>query len=223
MNKYIVSILDLKKRAFQSRLLNDSFWVLFGNSFGKGLALAAGIVVARFLGKEMYGEYGMIRNTLVSIAVFSTFGLGFTATKYVSENKINNAENTSAILYYARNITLVVSGIMATGLFLGAKFVAVQILESPHLTIPLRVTSVWIVFNAVTTTQIGVLAGFGSFKEMSRVNIIVGITTLISSFIFTYYWELIGALTALLLSQVLNWYLNYLLLIRVLPDTLDKS
>ncbi len=208
----------MKKRAFKSRLINDSFWVLFGNSFGKGLALVAGIVVARFLGKEMYGEYGMIRNTLVSIAVFSTFGLGFTATKYVSENKINNAGNTSAILYYARNITLVVSGIMATGLFLGAKFVAVQILESPHLTIPLRVTSVWIVFNAVTTTQIGVLAGFGSFKEMSRVNIIVGVTTLISSFIFTYYWELVGALTALLLSQVLNWYLNYLLLIRVLPE-----
>ena len=213
----MVNILDLKKRALQSRLLNDSFWVLFGNSFGKGLALAAGIVVARFLGKEIYGEYGMIRNTLISIAVFSTFGLGFTATKYVSENKKDNTENISAILYYARNITLVVSGIMAVGLFLGAKIVAVQILESPHLTIPLRVTSVWIVFNAVTTTQIGILAGFGSFKEMSRVNIIVGFTTFILSFVFTYFWELIGSLIALFLSQVLNWYLNYLLIIRVVP------
>ncbi len=217
MNKHIVNILNLKKRAFKSRLINDSFWVLFGNSFGKGLALVTGIVVARLLGKEIFGEYGMIRNTLVSIAVLSTFGLGFTATKYVSENKINNTEKTSAILYYARNITLTVSGIMAIGLFLCAKFVALRILESPHLTIPLRVTSVWIIFNAVTTTQIGVLAGFGSFKEMSRVNIIVGITTFVSSFVFTYYWELVGALTALLLSQVLNWYLNYLLLIRVFP------
>lgn len=217
MNKYVLTILDLKKRAFQSRLLNDSFWVLFGNSLGKGLALAAGIVVARLLGKEIFGEYGMIRNTLVSIAMLSTFGLGFTATKYISENKLGKEKNTSAILYYARNISLVVSGIMAVGLFLGAKIVAVQILESPHLTIPLRITSVWIVFNAVTTTQIGVLSGFGSYKEMSRVNIIVGITTLVSSFVFTYYWELIGALTALLLSQVLNWYLNYLLIIRVLP------
>ena len=92
MNKYIVNILDLKNRAIQSRLLNDSFWVLFGNSLGKGLALAAGIVVARLLGKEIFGEYGMIRNTLVSIAIFSTFGLGFTATKYISENRLNNDE-----------------------------------------------------------------------------------------------------------------------------------
>lgn len=217
MIKYMYTILDLKKRALNSRLLNDSFWVLFGNSVGKGLALAAGIVVARLLGKETFGEYGMIRNTLVSTAVFSTFGLGFTATKYVSENKKDNTDNISAILYYARNITLIVSGIMAIGLLIGAKFVAVQILESPHLTVPLRVTSVWIVFNAVTTTQIGVLAGFSSFKEMSRVNIKVGVTTFVSSFVFTYYWDLIGALIALLLSQVLNWYLNYLLIIRVVP------
>ena len=112
---------------------------------------------------------------------------------------------------------------MAVGLFLGAKIVAVQILESPHLTIPLRVTSVWIVFNAVTTTQIGILAGFGSFKEMSRVNIFVGITTFILSFAFTYFWELIGALIALLLSQVLNWYLNYLLIIRVIPVRRSKA
>ena len=217
------TILNLKKRAFQSRLLNDSFWVLLGNSVGKGLALAAGIVVARFLGKEMYGEYGIIRNTLVSIAVFSTFGLGFTATKYVSENKKYNTENISAILYYARNITLTVSGILAIVLFLSSKFLAVQILESPHLTIPLRITSVWIAFNAVTTTQIGVLSGFGSFKEMSRVNIIVGITTFVSSYVFTYYWELIGALYSLLLSQVLNWFLNYLLIIRVLPKRISVS
>ena len=106
----MISIFNLKNRAIKSRLINDSFWVLLGNGVGKGLALAAGIVVARFLGKEIYGEYGMIRNTLVSIAVFSTFGLGFTATKYVSENKKDNTENISAILYYARNITLVVSG-----------------------------------------------------------------------------------------------------------------
>ena len=218
MNKYMINILDLKNRAIQSRLLNDSFWVLFGNSFAKGLALAAGIVVARFLGKEMYGEYGIIRNTLITIAIFSTFGLGYTATKYVAESKDNNYENIFSILYYTKNITLIVSGIMAIGLFVGAKFVAVQILEAPHLTIPLRITSVWIIFNAVTTTQIGVLAGFGSFKEMSRINIIVGITTFMSSFLFTYYWELTGALIALLLSQILNWYLNYLLIIRVMPE-----
>lgn len=64
-----------------SKLLTDSLWSLGGNVVGKGLALLADILVARFLGKDIYGEYGIIRNTILTIGVFSTFGLGYTATK----------------------------------------------------------------------------------------------------------------------------------------------
>ncbi|HIX44931.1 MAG TPA: oligosaccharide flippase family protein, partial [Candidatus Barnesiella excrementipullorum] len=46
-------------RLKQSSIFKDSFWALLGNVLGKGLALIAGIVVARFLGNETYGEYGM--------------------------------------------------------------------------------------------------------------------------------------------------------------------
>lgn len=222
----MINIIELKTRALNSRLVNDSFWALFGNVIAKGLALAAGIIVARFLGKDIFGEYGIIRNTLASIAVFSTFGLGYTATKYVAEYKNSNPEYIHIILRYSRNITLTVSGIMAVGLFSSAKYVADIVLEAPHLTTPLRFVSVWIIFNAVTTTQIGVLAGFGDFKGMAKVNTIVGITTFFSSLVFTYYWQLNGALAALLFSQVLNWWLNYRLVNRNLSkkeETLVKE
>ncbi len=197
--------------------MNDSFWALFGNVIGKGLALAAGIIVARFLGKEIYGEYGIIRNTLMSIAIFSTFGLGYTATKYVAEYKNTNPEYLRALLSYARNVTLFVSGIMAVGLFFSAAYVAERVLEAPHLSTPLKLVAVWVVFNAVTTTQIGVLAGFGAFKGMAKVNTIVGISTFLASLLFTYYWHLNGALAALLITQILNWYLNFRLIGLHLP------
>lgn len=204
----MINITQLKKRALNSRLVSDSFWALFGNTIAKGLALTAGIIVARFLGKEIYGEYGIIRNTLMSIAIFSTFGLGYTATKFIAEYKNSNPEFLRAILYYARNITLFVSGVMAGGLFVWASYIANIVLVAPHLSNPLRLVAIWIVFNAVTATQIGVLAGFGDFKGMARINTIVGVVTFITSFIFTYYWRLNGALTALLLTQILNWWLN---------------
>ena len=200
---------SIKDRLIASKLVKDSFWAIFGNIIGKGLALAAGIIVARFLGKEIFGEYGIIRNTLLSIAIFSTFGLGYTATKYVAEYKNSKPEYLHLILRYSRNITLAVSGVMATGLFITADYVADNILEAPHLTIPLRLVSVWIVFNAVTTMQIGVLAGFSEFKGMARINTIIGLFTFIASVILTYFYQLNGALTALLLTQILNWYLNY--------------
>lgn len=214
-------------RLLKSKLINDSFWALFGNIVGKGLALAAGIIVARFLGKDIYGEYGIIRNTLMSLTIFSTFGLGYTATKYVAEYKNSKPEYIKIILKYCINITLIVSGIMALLLLISANYISENILNAPHLTIPLRLVAVWIVFNAVTTTQIGFLAGFNEFKGMTRVNTITGVATFITSLVFTYLWKLEGALIALLISQILNWYLNLILVkkhkSKLFSDELSKK
>ncbi|MBI5540802.1 MAG: oligosaccharide flippase family protein [Bacteroidia bacterium] len=214
-------------RLLKSKLINDSFWALFGNIVGKGLALAAGIIVARFLGKDIYGEYGIIRNTLMSLTIFSTFGLGYTATKYVAEYKNSKPEYIKIILKYCINITLIVSGIMALLLLISANYISENILNAPHLTIPLRLVAVWIVFNAVTTTHIGFLAGFNEFKGMTRVNTITGVATFITSLVFTYLWKLEGALIALLISQILNWYLNLILVkkhkSKLFSDELSKK
>lgn len=55
-------------------MLKDSFWALLGNLIGKGLPFVAGIFVARLLGSESYGEFGLIKSSLISIALFSSLG-----------------------------------------------------------------------------------------------------------------------------------------------------
>ena len=75
---------EIISRLKQSRLFADSFWALVGSAAGKGLSLIAGIAVARFLGSELYGEYGTIKNTLLMIAIFSSMGLGYSATKFIA-------------------------------------------------------------------------------------------------------------------------------------------
>jgi O-antigen/teichoic acid export membrane protein len=207
-------IINIKNRVVNSKLTVDSFWALFGNVIAKGLALISGILVARFLGKDIYGEYGIIRGTLMSLAIFSTLGLGYTATKYVAEYKISRPDYVPLILKYARNITLVVSSIIAVVLFFSANYVSAIILEAPQLKLPLQLVSAWLVFNAVTTTQIGVLSGFGEFKAMAKISAIVGVVTFVLSVLFTYLWSLIGALVALLIIQIINCFLNYRLIAK---------
>jgi O-antigen/teichoic acid export membrane protein len=189
-------------------LIRDSFWAVFGNVLGKGLSFAAGIAVARFLGKVSFGEYGLITSTLLSASILSTFGLGYTATKYISEYKIKRKELIRGVIYHSKRITLISSGVLALVLFVFSEFLANKILNSSHLQFELKIVSVWIIFNALTTTQIGVLAGFGLFKEMTKINAIVGVFTFISSLSLAFFWGLKGALLAMLLNQLLNWYLN---------------
>lgn len=197
------------KKLRGSQFFKDSFWSLTGNVIGKGLALVAGIVVARFLGKDVFGEYGIIRNTILTIGVFSTFGLGYTATKYVAEYRRYKPELIRVFIKTANKITLWFSGSMALMLFVFAPYVATQWLDAVHLAIPLRILSVLIIFNAITTTQIGVLSGFGRFKAIAQINSIVGVLTFLLSVLLTWLYDLNGALSALLIVQVVNCALNY--------------
>ncbi|MBE8727054.1 oligosaccharide flippase family protein [Flavobacterium hungaricum] len=202
-------IYKIKDRVLKSKFTVDSFWALFGNIIAKGLALTSGILVARFLGKDVYGEFGMIKNTLMSLAIFSTLGLGYTSTKFIAEYKLSKPDYIPLILKYCRLITLSVSSFLTLIFFFTAKEIAYSILENVNLEIPLKFMSFWLIFNAVSTTQLGILAGFGSFKEIAKNSIITGIATFMLSLLLTFFFGLKGALTALLIVQILDCFLNY--------------
>ena len=213
---------DLVNRVRQNKLFADSFWALFGNVMSKGLSLLAAILVARFLGKEAYGEYGMIKNTLVYIAVFSTFGLGFTATKFVSQYKDVAPERLRSLINSAVLISLAFSGLMALLVLVFARPLAVY-LEDPSLTTTLRYTSVVILFNSLASVQIGILAGLKKFRETAKINIEVGVITFIFSVVLTYYYALNGAVIALLITNVANCLLNAILLKSSLTSDIGGS
>ena len=202
-------IKHLVNKARQSKLVNDSLWSLGGNVLGKGLALIAGIVVARMLGKDIYGEYGAIRNTILTIGTFSTFGLGYTATKYVAEIRRKRNANIKCFINYANTITTIFSGSMAVLLFIFAKEVSIYVFKVDNLINPLRILAFLIVFNAITNTQIGILSGFGKFKEIAKINTVVGFLTFLFSIVLTYLYSFNGALIALLLTQIINCVMNF--------------
>ena len=162
-------------RLRSNQFAQDSFWALLGNVVAKGMSLLGAILVARFLGKEVFGEFGTIKSTLMNLAIFSTFGLGYTATKYIAENKEGRPEILRALARRAMQITAVVSGLMALLLLMFSGYVAETVLKASHLITPLRMVALWLVFNALTTTQVGILSGFGAFKAMARINAWVGV------------------------------------------------
>ncbi len=213
-----------KIKSFQNRLIQDSFWALLGNVMSKGLALLAGILVARFLGKDLYGELGIVRNTILSFAIFSTFGLGYTATKYIAKYRESNSQKLYLTVYYSRLVTLGVSGVLGAILFIGAEYFATHVLLASHLSTIVRVLAILIVINALITLQIGILSGLGRFKEMAKINSIIGIFTFIVSVILTYFFSLNGAILGLLLTQILNFILNTRLVNRyVLKNKVVKD
>src|SRR5512135_1086120 len=66
------------------RLAHGAFWSMTGAGVSQAMMLLSSIVVARILGRQQFGEFGIINNTIGMFGIFAGFGLGMTATKYVA-------------------------------------------------------------------------------------------------------------------------------------------
>lgn len=212
-----MKIQTLAHRMYGNRLFKDSLWTLLGNAFGKGLTVLSGIIVARLLGKDVYGEFGLLRNTLIIIAVFSTMGLGYTATVFISEAKEKTKNIVYPLVKVIELMTVIFSGLISLCVFFFSNELAV-FLEDEALDTPLKILSAIILFNAVTTSQIGILAGLKAFKGTAVVNLVSGILNFILTCWLTFIYGFVGALSALLISQIINCLLNSGLLRISLKD-----
>ena len=194
---------SLSSRLRQSALFRDSFWAVFGNGLGYALLLAAGVVIARLLGRDLYGEYGVAKTTMLYIAGFATFGMGFTSTKFIAQSVEQHADHLRSLIRDAQLISFVFSLFVALLVLVFARPLAVY-LEEPGLALSFRMLSLIIVAKSFCMTQTGILSGLKRFQAIAVNGMLAGGAMLVLSVLLTYWFGLAGALTSLLLSQVVN-------------------
>lgn len=208
---------DIISRLKRSKLFSDSLWALLGSAAGKGLALMAGIIVARLLGSEEFGEYGLIRNTITYIAIVSTFGLGYSATKYVAEYAIKRPHDIETLIKTILKITLLTSLGFTLLPIIFAKQLS-QFIVAPHLEEVIRNCSLLIIVNALTTTQLAILSGLKKFKITAKINTVTGVSVFIFSCVGTYLGGLPGALLALLISFIFQIIISQREIIKAIKE-----
>ena len=198
----------------KNRTIIDSFWAVLGSFVLRFLGLVAGIVVARFLGAKSFGEYGILKNMVLSLSVFSTFGLGFNATKYIAQNKSSKV-NLKLIIYRCNIIVGVTSLLFSIFCFIFSNYVATVMLREPSLVGYVKIAAFWIFFNSITTLQNAILAGFGNYKMIAKLSSVSGVATFILTVGLTYYFSLKGAFYALLIAQIYNCIINYFAISKI--------
>lgn len=196
-------------RLLRTKISNDSFWSVFGNGLGHALLLLVGILIARYLGSNLYGEYGMIKGTMFYIAAFSTFGLGVTSTRYVAKYLAEDPSHVRSIVRDCLCITLWVAIALTIIILIIANPIS-QWLHEPQLERPLRCLGLIIICRAIVIVQRGILGGLKAYRA-SALNIAAsGIIMLSLSIPLTLILSLNGALISLLAAQMANALLNHL-------------
>jgi len=194
------------------RLASGVFWSMAGSVISRGLMLCATVLVARMLGKTVYGELGMIQSTVGMFGVFAGFGLGLTATKHVAEFRQSDPERAGRIIGLSGLFAMGTGGLMALGLFIFAPWLAEHTINASHLAGVLRIGALILFINALNGAQTGALAGFEAFKTIAYVNLFVGLISFPILVTGTYFGGLTGAVWALAINLCFNWLLNHLAL-----------
>jgi O-antigen/teichoic acid export membrane protein len=192
------------------RLARGAFWSLTGALIARGLGLLSSIMVARILGKESYGELGIIQSTLGLFGTFAGFGLGMTATKFIAQLRTIDPAKAGRIRALSSAFAWASSGVTTVLLLLMAPWLAEHTLAAPQLAGLLQIGSLFLMLTAINGAQIGVLSGFEAFKTVAKISLWSGLSNFPLIVGGVYAMGLHGAVWGMTIVAGLNWLLNHI-------------
>jgi O-antigen/teichoic acid export membrane protein len=204
--------LTVPSYSLRYRIKKGVSWSLFGNVSWRFLSAASMIFVAHILGKEKFGELGMIRTTVDMFAVFASFRLGTTATKYVAEFRIKDPAKAAIILKLITIVSFITCLFVSLICSVASPYLANTVLNRPEMTSLIALASLFLFCNIFGTILEFSLAGFEAFKSIAVVNVLRGLASPVLIVPSAFYWGVKGVITALIFNSfiVLVAYLRFL-------------
>lgn len=193
------AITRLDASPFARRLLATTFWSAMGESLSKGLMLLSMVIVARILGKEGYGEFGMVRTTINMFATLGGVGLGFTANRYVARFRDTDKRYSGQIVGSSYVLAAGFGACVGLCVFAGARFLSIGVLAAPQLEGGLKVAGFLLFLGAINGAQLGILQGLEAYRRLAVGAFAQGALGLLSFSVGSYYAGLNGALAGFLL------------------------
>ena len=188
--------------SLSKRLFDGVSWTLIGNVTGKFLQLLAFIFVARILGKEEYGQVGIIRSTINMFLIFSSAGMGITATRYIAKHRTSNLYKAYEVFRFTLKTAVWVGLIFSILIFFFSSFIAEKQLNSIHLSDALRIGAGVLFLMTLTSVLTGSLNGFERFKKLGINTAINGLIQLICVVVGAYYGGINGVILGLGVANV---------------------
>jgi O-antigen/teichoic acid export membrane protein len=199
-------------------MARGTYWSMAGAIASRGFQLMAAMLVARILGREGFGEFGIIQGTVMMFAVFAGFGMGLTATRHVAQFRHTDPARTGRILALANVVTVLTGATVALVLTGLSPWLASATLNAPHLAGCLRIAAALLFLQALLGVQTGALSGFEAFRDIARASAISGAVSLPMLTWGAWIGGLPGALWGLTLSALLNLFLNHIALERQVQE-----
>jgi O-antigen/teichoic acid export membrane protein len=205
--------------SLRARLARATGWMLVGNGLSQAFAMLASIGTARVLGKTGFGEFGAVRSTTLTFAVLAGGGLGLATTRYVASLRTVDPERAGRVIRLIVTVAWISTGVAAFLCAALAHPLAVHLIESEKLTLPLMLSSLAVVFSTMGGVQAGVIAGCEAFKPLAVLLALEGL----SAGIFTIVGASLDGVTGAIAGYVAGTMISFLLRHRQMGIELRRA
>lgn len=178
---------------------------MLGSLFTQGAVFITSIALGRLLGKDLFGEFGMVMSTQLALTGIAQVSTGLMATKFTAEFREVDKVRAGQILGLCGVLTLVTGLSTSSLMFVSAPWVAEHILVAPQLSTAVVISSGFVLFSIMNGYQVGALAGFECYKSICIYGALIGITQITLSIFGAIYWGLNGALAGIAICSFLRW------------------
>lgn len=193
---------ETSPEGLRSRLIAGTAWNLLATVFNQGSTFAVNVVVARLLGKHVFGEYAMLQSTLLTVSGLVQLSLGYTSMKYVAEFRATNPARAGRILGMCSAVSMITALLGAVGLAAVAPWLATHSLKAAHLAPGLQIGAIFLLFSAINGYQLGVLSGLEGYRSLAKAGVLSGITAMAGISFGAWFGGLNGAMAGLALTAV---------------------
>ncbi|MFQ2430517.1 oligosaccharide flippase family protein [Aeromonas caviae] len=209
-------ILKSKKKI---NFLTGSIFLVIANAVAKLTIFIIGIVAARLLSQDSFGQFSMIRSTITAVGSLLAGTVGTTSTKNISENDGNKTKQIEYV--YSVIVVNFIFTLMAIILFIIASNYQnndfLEMLVSDNIIVV--ISSGLLFFTNASILLQGVLIGLEKYKQLLSISFIVAILILPIGYIFISWWGFDGALVTFFLYYLFDSFFK----IKVTFSVLNNS
>lgn len=198
----------------EGRFASAAFWSAIGSGLSWLSNLLSSIILARLFGRVLFGELGIITETIGVLGIFAGLGLGLTATKYVAEFKNTDPDKAGKVLSTTLLFVMLISSLISIGFFFSSTLVASRILNAVRLSEELKVASGMLFFVTLNGSITGALAGFEGFRSIAVLNLVKGISKFSLSIVGGWFLDVIGVVIGMICAELIVFLVGVIMLSR---------
>ena len=187
-------------------------WTVAGTVFRQAANFAVGIYIARILGIAEFGKLAVIQSSILMLAGLGQAGIGLSATRHIATLRASDQRRTGRIIGFTLLFTGMTALLMCLLLVLLSHQIGSAILPGSMISMELKLSGVWILFELVSLVQLRILAGLEAFQSSAKVNVWQSLFLLPLAIVGAYFAGLKGAVIAMASVSLLSCIVGHCVL-----------